>query len=118
MSKRKIVIIESPWSGNTRRNKAYMQAAMRDALKKGEIPFATHALFAASGVLDDEDPAQRELGMRAGFEINDALDADYVACVDLGISDGMRMGIERAKHNAREVFMRTVEGWTWPPKKT
>lgn len=48
-----LVIIESPYAGDVDRNLEYLRAAMRDCLKRGEAPFASHALYTQPGVLDD-----------------------------------------------------------------
>ena len=90
----KLVVIESPLAGNMERNKAYARLCMLDCLMRGEAPYASHLLY--TQCLDDTVPAERLLGMAAGFAWGDvaALRAVYI---DLGISDGMRRGITIAK---------------------
>ena len=88
------VIVESPLRGDRARNKRYARLCMLDCLRRGEAPFASHALYDHPDVLDDTIPAERELGMAAGFAWGDTADA-VVAYTDLGISEGMRKGIER-----------------------
>lgn len=89
------VIIESPYRGDRAINDRYLREAMRDSLKRGEAPFASHGLYTQEGVLNDADIADRELGIRAGWRW--MLVASLVAVyADLGISEGMRRGIERA----------------------
>ena len=111
----KLVVIESPYAGNRRRNDAYLVAAMRDSLNRGEAPFASHRMY--PGVLDDDKPEERKLGIAAGLAWGEEAHLTAVYC-DIGISDGMRHGIAAAMEEGREIEMRTVEGWTWPPKKT
>lgn len=108
----KLVIIESPFSGDTdeeiNRNLAYARAAMADALSRNEAPFASHLLY--TQVLDDAEPAQRKLGMDAGFHW-----ANYASAIcvyeDLGISKGMMKGIGLARSRGRTVEYRKIEGW-------
>lgn len=103
------VIIESPYAGDIERNVAYARAALLDSLRRGEAPFASHLLY--SGVLRDQIPEERELGIEVGLEIG--LRADRtVVYADLGISKGMRQGIEAAKAVGRPVEYRSLEGWS------
>lgn len=109
-----LVILESPLRPKTsRKNRAYALACLRDSLTRGEAPFASHLLYTL--VLDDDVEAEREEGIEAGLAWGVVADLTAVYC-DLGISDGMRQGIERAKLEERTVVMRTIEGWCWPPK--
>lgn len=61
------VILESPYAGDVGANLAYARAALRDSLMRGETPVASHLLYTQTGVLDDSDPAERELGISAGL---------------------------------------------------
>lgn len=106
----RLVIIESPYAGEVERNLAYLRAAMADCLRRGEAPFASHALYTQPGVLDDTVPAERALGIEAGLLWG--RHAEYtVAFTDLGITDGMKLGIERAYREGRPVTHRTLPGW-------
>lgn len=105
------VNIESPFAGNVEENVRYLRACMQDCLLRGEAPFASHALYTLEGVLDDDVPEQRRLGMDAGFEINARLDATVVY-TDLGMSTGMEEGIQRALDDQRSVEYRTLLCWT------
>jgi hypothetical protein len=76
----KFVVVESPFAphGDNKevelaRNIAYVRAAMADCFRRGEVPFASHALYTLPGVLDDTQPEQRKQGMKAGFSVADAL---------------------------------------------
>ncbi|HEY6462230.1 MAG TPA: hypothetical protein VIY73_18815 [Polyangiaceae bacterium] len=108
-----LVVIESPYAGNRRRNAADLAACMRDSFARGEAPYASHALY--TQYLDDDVPAERELGIEAGLAWGAKADLTS-AYVDLGVSPGMRVGIERAKAEGRAVEFRTVSGWVWPAK--
>lgn len=107
---RKIVIIESPYAGETEKHLMYVRQAMRDTFIQGDIPFASHALYTQPGVLRDDDPAERKQGIEAGFAFWDH--ASYVAFYyDLGWSRGMLAALERARvHRIPHVF-RSLPSW-------
>lgn len=109
----RLVIVESPYAGDVERNTEYARAAMADCLARGEAPFASHLLYTQEGVLDDDDPAEREQGIEAGLAWGKCADAT-VAYVDLGLTPGMRTGLARADREGRVVEMRTLgEGWAF-----
>jgi hypothetical protein len=90
------IVIESPFAGDLGKNLKFLRAAMRECLLQGEAPYASHALYTQEGVLRDEDPEERRLGMEAGFRWGQV--AQKVVVYDnLGISEGMKKGIARAK---------------------
>lgn len=69
----------------------YAWACVRHAaLVMGESPYASHVMFAAA--LRDRDPAEREIGMRLGFQWGAMAEARVVYC-DHGITAGMEAGI-------------------------
>lgn len=107
----KFVIVESPYAGEIERNVAYARAAMADCLKRGEAPFASHLLYTQPGVLRDEVPDERKLGIDAGLEIAKRADLTVVYS-DLGMSSGMRYGIAAAKAAGRPIQYRTL-GEVW-----
>jgi hypothetical protein len=114
----KLTIVESPYAGNVEHNLAYVRAAMADCLKRGESPYASHALLTQAGVLDDNLPEERTLGIEAGFAWGPA--ADVVAFyTDLGWSRGMKGGLERAKKRGAPRFIcyRTL-GAPWSDSPT
>lgn len=105
----KLVIIESPYAGDVERNLAYGRACLRDSLLRGEAPFASHLLYTQAGVLDDNKPDERALGMKAGFELY--LSAELCAVYkDLGISGGMVKGMERAENSLVPIEYRSLGG--------
>ena len=106
----RLVLIESPFAGDVERNLAYLRAAMRDCLLRGEAPFASHALYTQPGVLDDDKAEERALGIEAGLAWGARADATVVY-VDRGISSGMQQGIARAHAEGRPVERRTLPGW-------
>ena len=105
------VVLESPFGGNIEENLKYLRKCMADCIKRGEAPFASHGLYTQPGVLDDDIPEERQLGIQAGFEIGKRLEKTVVY-IDKGISRGMRQGIEEAKKCNRPVEYRGL--WTKP----
>lgn len=107
----RVVIIESPFAGDVERNTAYARACLRDCLRRGEAPFASHLLYTQPGVLDDGLPHERTQGIAAGLAIGERADATVVY-TDLGISGGMQQGIAAAGDARRPVEYRSLPGWT------
>jgi len=110
------VVIESPYASKTKsglaRNLRYLRACMRDCLRRGEAPFASHGLYTQPGVLVDEVPEEREMGIAAGFVWRQFANRTVVYA-DLGVTDGMRQGIEHAKVNGLPYEVRTLgRDWT------
>ena len=108
----KLVLLESPFGnsdpGVVERNKSYARAAMHDCLvNHNEAPYASHLLYTQLGVLDDNIPEERTLGIEAGL-IWGALAEYTVAYYDRGISKGMKYGLARAYKEGRRVEMRTL----------
>ena len=110
----KLVVIESPFAGEVEKNLMYLRAWMRYCLLRLEAPYASHALYTPPGVLDDTIPAQRKLGMEAGFVWGDLAEL-AVVYVDRGISRGMKEGILRAELAQRPIVYRSLlanQEWT------
>jgi hypothetical protein len=116
----RLVIIESPYAGRSpyadesphgiERNVKYARACLRDSLLKGEAPLASHLLYTQEGVLRDEIPEERKIGIEAGLAWGRfaSLTAVYV---DHGVSDGMAYGIKNARDAGRKIVLRRL-GWT------
>lgn len=107
---RQIVIIESPYAGDVTRNEKYARAAMRDCLMRGEAPYASHLLYTQPGVLNDNYPEERNLGIEAGFEFR-KLAEKTVVYLDLGISYGMKLGIANSEERRIPIEYRKLAGW-------
>lgn len=114
------VVIESPYQGDspteTIENIHYGRACLKDCLNRGEAPYASHLLYTQPGVLDDDVSAERARGIAAGFEWGDAAHIRAVY-VDLGISEGMRQGIDRALRMGQKIEMRRLDG-AWSTIRT
>lgn len=91
----KRVEIESPYAGDIDRNVTYARRCMKDCLKRGEAPLASHLLYTQPGILDDDVPEERDLGMLAGKVWSEFAEV-IVFYLDYGWSDGMRWGKEMA----------------------
>lgn len=104
------VILESPYAGDIERNVSYARAAIRDALQRGEAPIASHLLYTQPGILKDEEPSERQLGIDAGLAWGSVAEATVVYD-DLGISKGMAYGIGRAITEGRRVEYRSLPAW-------
>lgn len=110
----KRVIIESPFAATephtVEENLAYLRAAMHDCLLKGEAPFASHAIYTQPGVLDDNIPDERKLGIEAGFAWCGAAEMTVVY-TDHGVTPGMEQGVENAKDLGLLIEYRTIPDW-------
>ena len=102
-----LVVIESPYKGENpserERNIRYLYACMKDSINRGEAPYASHALY--TQILNEEDDVERTLGIEMGllWGANANLVAVYA---DLGLTDGMKLGIQRAEQDGRRVVFR------------
>lgn len=104
----KPVILETPYAGDIKKNLRFLRQCMRACIMQGEAPYASHALYTQPGVLNDEDPDERLLGISAGFAFRSL--AQYtVVYIDNGISYGMSMGIEHARSIGQQIEFRKLE---------
>ena len=99
------VILESPFAGDIKTNRAYAIDCLRDSLLRGEAPFMSHILYTEA--LDDNIPEERAIGIEAGLEIGKHA-VKTVVYQDLGISTGMRYEIERANNENRPIEYRNL----------
>ena len=108
----KLVVVESPYKADTseelERNIQYARRCMKDCFKRGEFPFASHLLYIQPGILDDNKPHERKLGIEAGLAWTSYADTTVVY-TDLGISEGMKQGIARAQKERRFVEYRSLD---------
>lgn len=104
----RLVILESPYAGDTEANVAYARACVRDSLMRGEAPIASHLLYTQPGILNDADPRDRELGIAAGLAWKSVAHASVVY-MDRGLSGGMQRGIEAATAAGLKVDCRLLK---------
>ena len=107
------VIIESPFAARGAKTVedhiAYARACVRDSVLRGEAPIASHLLFTQPGILRDEVPSERTMGIEAGLAW--APIADYsVFYTDCGWSSGMLSALSRARANGRKFYFRALFG--------
>ncbi len=104
----RLVIIESPYAGDTTRNVEYARRAVKDSLLRGEAPIASHLLYTQPGILDDSVEIERHLGISAGLAWQKAASDATVVYTDYGITEGMRYGIHEAERAGKTVEFRTI----------
>jgi hypothetical protein len=119
----KFVIVESPFATNTITladgksyqategwNVKYARACLHDCLvNHGEAPYASHLLYTQEGILDDDVPEERKLGITAGLEIGKKADL-RVFYLDRGFSSGMQWGLRSALELGQECVVRRLGG--------
>jgi len=120
MTEYRRVILESPFAAPTtagvRRHIAYARACIRDSLDRDEAPFASHLLYTQRGILNDRNPDERKRGIDAGLAWGTEADLTVVY-IDLGVTQGMLQGIERAMTEGRPVEQRSLPDWADNPRQ-
>ena len=111
------VAVESPYNGTPEeiaRNVRYAVEAMHDCLRRGEAPFLSHLLYTQEperGFVSDDDPnmasVHRDAAIDAGCSWAKRADKTVVY-EDLGITRGMKYGIESAKKANRPIEYRQL----------
>lgn len=105
-----LVIVESPFFGDISTNIRYARACVKDCFQRGEFPFASHLIYAQTGILRDDVLGERQLGIDAGLAWGEKADKTVVY-IDLGISGGMQTGIWAARQSNRIIEYRTLANW-------
>lgn len=103
----RLVILESPFAGDVETNIEYARACVHDSLSRGEAPIASHLLYTQPGVLNDDDPEERQWGIDAGLAWKAVAHASVVY-TDRGVSKGMEYGMAAAKKAGIPVEIRTL----------
>ena len=107
------VVLESPFAGATeaeqQANIDYARACVADCLRRGDSAIASHLLYTQPGVLRDDVPGERELGIAAGLAWLPVALATVVY-TDRGISPGMVGGILAARQFGVPVEWRSLGG--------
>ena len=110
------VILETPFRADTpeemNRNIVYARVCAHYILTvMGDAPIISHLLYTQPGILRDEIPEERHLGIEAGLLWGTRAEVTVVG-TDLGITDGMREGVDRARAEGRPVEKITLgEKW-------
>ena len=109
----KLVVVESPYAGEVERNLTYARACKADCFRRGEAPFASHTTYTQAGVLDDNKPEERALGINAGFAWGAKADL-RVFYVDLGWSRGMKAALVKYRLEGLPYTFRVLGApWSW-----
>lgn len=103
----KRVIIESPFAGDVKKNIEYARLCIKDSLNRGEAPIASHLLYTQKGILDDNKPEERDLGINAGLSYYDVVDY-CIIYIDLGISKGMKKAIKLCEDKKLNIEYRKI----------
>lgn len=103
----KRVILESPFKGDVALNIAYARACVADCLRFGESASVSHLVFTQPGILDDNIPEERQLGIDAGLAWRHVSDGS-VAYIDLGVSSGMKYGLALAADSGKSTEERRL----------
>lgn len=116
----RLVILESPFAGSyvgpgqrlvrwvqRRANVRYARRCMHHALLHGDAPLASHLLYTQPGILDDDVPRERILGIDAGLMWGARAEATVVY-TDRGTSRGMLFGIHAAEAAGRAIDFRSL----------
>lgn len=96
----RLVILESPFAGDVEANLAYARKMKRWCVLRGMSPIASHTNLTQPGVLDDNDPEERALGIAAGLAWRRVADLTVFAS-GRGWSRGMRAALESAVAEGR-----------------
>ena len=89
----KLVYIASTYAGDIPNNVERAKEYCKQALEQGVIPVAPHLLYPQ--FLEDSDPAERSLGLRAGLELLARCEEMWI--FGEGISPGMSREIQFAQ---------------------
>lgn len=100
---RRKVYVASAYAGDVEANTAKAVEYCRIAIDAGYMPLASHLLYPQ--VLNDKDPAERELGLMFGLALLRMCDEVWICGP---VSSGMAQEIEEAKRLNKKVVYREV----------
>jgi len=89
----KLIYVASPYRGDAAQNRAYAKQACRYVARQEQAFCAPHLLYPE--ILNDNDPAERQLGLEMGLEALSR--CDELWCFGPVISDGMHMELAEAE---------------------
>ena len=103
---RKKVYVASKYAGDTEANVTAALGYCRRVIREGYMPVASHLMYPQ--VLDDNDPAERELGLLFGLALLRICDEPW----SFGpVSSGMEQEIEEAKRLGIPVRYMEEDAW-------
>lgn len=97
----------SPYSGDVPRNLEYADRCQTFCFSSGWAPFAGHLQY--TRVLDDNQPKDREFGMRSAYAWLSVSEA-ALAFMDLGVSRGMRADLDAARRLSIPIHYLSLNG--------
>ncbi len=100
MKNRRKIYVASPYAGDVAANTAAALDYCRYVIKKNCIPVASHILYAATGMLNDDSEEERELGLMFGLSLLAVCDEIWVFGE---VSAGMQQEITEAKKLGKRV---------------
>ena len=89
----KLIYVASPYAGDIEENAKFAKEACRFVINEGHAFFAPHLLYPQ--VLDEDNPAGRQLGLDMGIEILSKCDELWVFGETMSV--GMQSEIEEAR---------------------
>lgn len=108
------IILESPYAGDVNGNVEYARACLRDSLRRGEAPIASHLLYTQPGVLSDDSQVERLAGIAAGLAWRVVADTS-VFYTDRGWSAGMLAALQSAIAAKLPFELRSLDGQVQEP---
>jgi len=90
----KKIFICSPYRGDVGENIANAIRYCKDVIKQGHLPIAPHLYFPS--FLDDDNPDEREQGIRLGLELLKLVDEMWVYGKPSELSEGMKREVVTA----------------------
>ncbi len=90
---KELLYIISPYAGDVAANVEFAIRCCRMAIRQGYVPIAVHLLYPQ--ILDDNDPAERAVGLELGLNILRHCSAVWVC--GTRISPGMKREIQEAE---------------------
>jgi hypothetical protein len=103
----RLVVLESPYAGDVEKNLEYARKCVLDSLTRGEAPIASHLLYTQKGILDDDKPEERKLGIAAGMAWAKVAECT-VFYVDYGFTDGMHLAYKQCILNSTNYELREI----------
>lgn len=109
MNSKNCVFVISPYCNKNKlchkQNIQFAKLCLSDSIKRNESAFASHLLYPQ--VLNNKNSIERDLSIQDGLEwLNKS---DFVVCyVDRGITNGMKICLDRAKLINKLIFYRRI----------
>ena len=112
----RLVYIASPFAGDVDGNIEFARDACRFCIEEGSTPIAVHLLYPQ--ILDDQDPEQRQIGLKLGHNILKRCDEIWVCgnTVSQGMSaeivEAERLGIPIRQVTKEQIYSISVSDYS------